>query len=167
MNSSQYAVGKKGQMGLTLIEMIIVIGIVMALLGIAFLNISNIRVVSSGGSATTVLISDFKNQQIKAMTGDTEGRGVADNYGIKILPNRYVLFHGLSYIPSDTSNFTIPIDDGQVLSSTFQDDMIIFSSNSGELVNYLSGQDTVSITTNQGSTKVIQFNKYGTVTQIN
>jgi type II secretory pathway pseudopilin PulG len=166
MISSKTDPAEKSQSGLTLIEMIIVIGIVMSLLGIAFLNISNIRVVSSGGNATTVLISDLKNQQIKAMTGDTEGRGVADNYGIQIFPDRYVLFHGLSYIPSDTTNFTVPIDDGQTLSTTFQNDKIIFSSNSGELVNFVTGEDTVNITTNTG-TKTIQFNKYGTVTEIN
>jgi type II secretory pathway pseudopilin PulG len=167
MKSLVNAVDKKGQLGLTLIEMIIVVGIIMSLLGIAFLNISNIRVVSSGGSATTVLISDLKNQQIKAMTGDTEGRGVADNYGIKILPDKYVLFHGLTYIPSETSNFTVPIDDGQTLSTTFQNDVLIFSSNSGEMINFVEGQDTVNITTDAGETKAIRFNKYGTVTQIN
>ena len=146
--------------------MLLVIGIVLTLLAIAFLSISNIRVISSNTSTQTVLISDLKNQQIKAMTGDTEGRGTADNYGVKILSDRYVLFHGLSYNPSDSGNFVIPIDGRQTLTSTFQNGLIIFASNSGELINFTIGQNTVTIMDDDGESKVLHFNKYGTITQV-
>lgn len=158
---------KSSQSGLTLIEMLLVVGIIMTLLSISFISISNIRIVSSGSSATTVFISDLKNQQIKAMTGDTEGRGIGDNYGVKVLTDRYILFHGLSYVASDSSNFSIPVDSGHSLSSTFTNGLIIFASNSGELVNFVVNNDSVTITDNDGSAKTMRFNKYGTVTQIN
>ena len=154
--------------GLILIELLLVLGILSILFAIGIVSLTNIRVISGNSSAGVVLISDLKTQQIKAMTGDTEGRGVPDNYGVKILTDRYVLFHGLSYNPSDTSNFSVPVDNGYLLSSTFPDSTIIFASESGQLVGFVTNQDTISITsTPSGQVKTFQFNAYGTITNIN
>jgi len=158
----------KYQAGLTLIELLLVIGILSVLFGIAFVSITNIRIITGNSSANVVLASDLKTQQIKAMTGDTEGRGVPDNYGIKILPNNYVLFHGQNYNNSDTSNFTVAIDSGYTLSTTFPNSTILFASESGQLVGYVPGQNSITITsTPSGQIKTIQLNAYGTITSIN
>ncbi len=154
--------------GLTLIELLLVIGILSILFAIGIVSLTNIRVISGNSSASVVLISDLKTQQIKAMTGDTEGRGVPDNYGVKILSNRYVLFHGLTYNPSDTSNFSVPVDNGYILSTTFPNSTILFASESGQLVGFVPNQNTISLTsTPSGQVKTIQFNAYGTITNIN
>ena len=158
----------ENQKGLTLIELILVIGILMVLLSMAFVSISNIRVISTNSNTSTVIASDLKNQQIRAMVGDTEGRGVPDNYGVKILSTQYVLFHGVSYNSSDTTNYAIPVSTGYTLSSTFANDTVLFASESGELVNSVQNQDTIILTnTTSGQTKTIRLNKYGTITSIN
>lgn len=154
--------------GLTIVELLVVIGILSVLLSIGIVSILNIRVITSNNTSTAVIASDLKTQQIKAMTGDTEGRGVPDNYGIKILSNQYVLFHGNTYSPSDTSNFPVPVDTGYTLSTTFPNDTILFASQSGEISGFVQNNNTIKITNTVSSqSKTIQLNKYGTITNIN
>jgi hypothetical protein len=125
----------------------------------------------SSAAVNTVIdpfITDFKNQQVKAMVGDTEGRGVPDNYGVYIQPSSYTLFHGQIYNTSDTTNFSVPIDSSLQLSTTFAGNTISFASGSGEIKNFVTGQDTVVIKnpiTNEQ--KTIKFNKYGAILSIN
>ncbi len=153
------------QRGLTLIELMLVIGILSLLFGIGIVSLSNIQIVATSSSATTVLISDLKTQQIKAMVGDTEGRGEPDNYGIKVLSDQYIMFHGIEYNPADTANFSVPIPESYSLSSTFQNDAVLFASDSGEVVNFIDGSNSITITNiPSGSTETITLNKYGTVT---
>ncbi len=155
------------QQGLTLIELLLVVGILSVLFGIGFVGIGSLRDVSTKSSSFSVLVSDLKNQQIKSMVGDTEGRGVPDNYGIKILSTSYVLFHGNAYNPADPANFDIPVDSGYSLSSTFPDETILFASDSGELVNFSEGQNTITITHNEtGSSQSMEINGYGTIISI-
>lgn len=153
------------QRGLTLIELMLVIGILSLLFGIGIVSLSNIQIVATSSSATTVLISDLKTQQIKAMVGDTEGRGEPDNYGIKVLSDQYIMFHGIEYNPADTANFSVPIPESYSLTSTFQNDAVLFASDSGEVVNFIDGSNSITITNiPSGSTETITLNKYGTVT---
>ena len=155
------------QKGFTLIEIVLVVGILTILLSMAFVSIGNIRVISTNSNTSTVIVSDLKNQQIRAMVGDTEGRGVPDNYGIKILPTQYILFHGNLYNPSDTTNYAIPISTGFSLSSTFTNDTILFASESGEIVTFTQNHDTITLTnTTSNQAKTIHLNKYGTITSI-
>jgi prepilin-type N-terminal cleavage/methylation domain-containing protein len=155
------------QKGFTLLEIVLVVGILTILLSIAFVSIGNIRVISTNNSTSSVIVSDLKNQQVRAMVGDTEGRGIPDNYGIKILPTQYVLFHGDSYNASDTTNYAIPVSTGFTLSSTFTNGIILFASESGELVNFVANHDTITLTnTTSNQIKTIHLNKYGTVTSI-
>lgn len=155
------------QAGLTLVELLIVVGILGLLFSITFISIFNVRVISTNSSTASVITSDLKNQQIKAMVGDTEGRGVPDNYGVKILTNQYVLFHGVNYNPNDTTNFPVPVENGYTLSTTFANGTLLFASESGEIVGFLPAQNTITLTnTTTGKTKTIHFNKYGTITQI-
>ena len=134
------------QKGFTLLEIVLVVGILTILLSIAFVSIGNIRVISTTNNTSSVIVSDLKNQQVRAMVGDTEGRGIPDNYGIKILPTQYVLFHGVSYDASDTTNYAVPVSTGFTLSSTFTNGVILFASESGELVNFVANHDTITLT---------------------
>lgn len=153
------------QAGLTLVELLLVVGILSVLFGIGFVGISNTQAIFTNNSSASVLISDLKNQQVKAMVGDTEGRGIPDNYGIKILSNKYVLFHGNTYNAADSANFSVPVDTGYTLNTTFPNTTALFASNSGELVNFVSGQNSITLEdTRSGQNKTIQINKYGTVT---
>ncbi len=156
------------QSGITMVEILIVTGIIVLLFTISTISLLNIRVSSSTSASTNVLISDIKAQQIKALAGDTEGRGVPDNYGVKIQSNKYTLFHGISYSASENTNFDVPVETGYQLSTTFPDATILFVPKSGEIENFTSGQNSVTLTnTSTGRTKTIQFNKYGTIISSN
>lgn len=158
----------KYQEGLTLVELLLVIGILGLLFSITFISVFNIRVISTNNSTTSIITSDLKNQQIKAMVGDTEGRGVPDNYGVKILSSQYVLFHGVNYNQADNTNFSVPVENGYTLSTTFPNSLMLFASGSGEIVGFVSNQNTITLTnTSSSRTKTLHFNKYGTITQIN
>ncbi len=155
------------QVGLTLVELLLVVGILGLLFSIAFISIFNVRIISTNATTTSVITSDLKNQQIKAMVGDTEGRGTPDNYGIKILSTQYVMFHGTNYNPADTTNFSVPVENGYTLSTTFPNTTVLFASESGEIVDFQSNQNTITLTnTSSNKTKTIHFNKYGTITQV-
>ncbi len=156
------------QKGLTLVELIVVIGILSLLIAIAFVSVANIRVLTTNTNTISVIASDLKAQQIKAMTGDTEGRGVKDNYGIKILPNEYIFFHGNGYNPMETTNYSFSIGSGYTLSTTLPDQTILFASGSGEVVNFVPNQDTITITNSQtNQTRSLKLNAYGTAIEIN
>lgn len=152
------------QRGLTLIELILVVGIIVLLFGIGFVGITNIQVLTARSTAATILISDIRNQQIKAMVGDTEGRATPDNYGVKLFTDKYVLFHGNNYDPNDPDNYSIPLPDAHSMTSTFPNDEIVFASDSGELLGFIEGSNTVTIINNPSSTsETITLNAYGVV----
>ncbi|OGH20552.1 MAG: hypothetical protein A3D74_03040 [Candidatus Levybacteria bacterium RIFCSPHIGHO2_02_FULL_37_13] len=156
------------QKGFTLPELLITIGIISVLFG--FITVNLIRTQRQSYLTTTVdtLVSDLYSQQNKAMVGDTEGSGVISDHGIYFETNRYVLFRGSSYNPSDTSNF--PVNLVQLLTfsnitfPTCPTCYVLFSKGSGE-TGLVNGSNTVTLTdTTNGEQKIIQLNKYGAVT---
>lgn len=159
----------KNQKGFTLVELIVTIGILAILLGMITLNLGGIERRTTINASVDTLISDLKQQQIKAMVGDTEGRVSNDNYGIHFESNRYILFHGNSYSSSDTSNFPVNLSSGtNITNILFSNSDLIFASVSGEIVGFTPGQNSVTITNStDGQQKSIIINKYGAVTAVN
>lgn len=163
-------VEKRGlnQKGTTLIEVLIVISIFTTLVSFTTLSLLNVRSKTSVDTSVYSFITDIKNQQIKAMVGDTEGRGVPDMYSAYITPTDYTLFHGSNYSPVDPGNFVIKAPDGYSLSTTFPLSEIIFATGSGEITNYVNNQNSIIFTeTSSGIQKVIRMNQYGAVVSIN
>lgn len=119
------------QRGFTLIELAIVTAITIALLG--FITISLIRSQQSASSASVeeILLADLKQQQLKAMIGDTEGRLTSDAYGVHFDSNRYILFHGAVYSPSDSSNYVTNLESDMQFNNPNYD--ILFSRMNGEI----------------------------------
>lgn len=151
--------------GFTLIEVMIVMGVVGLLMGYMSLNVLNSRNSANINTALTTFITDFKNQQTKAMVGDTEGRGVPDTYSIYFNSDKYVLFHGATYVATDSSNFSVTMPQGLTITTTFPSSKIIFSQGSGEISPFTPGSNTVVITNSStGQQKIIQINKYGIIT---
>jgi prepilin-type N-terminal cleavage/methylation domain-containing protein len=68
--------------GFTIIELMIAMGIFVIITSLVTINLLNAQHIASIDSTVTTLIADLKQQQVKAMTGDTEGRGITDQYGI-------------------------------------------------------------------------------------
>jgi prepilin-type N-terminal cleavage/methylation domain-containing protein len=151
------------QKGFTIIELIITMGILAIITSLATINLLNAQHIASIDSTTTTLISDLKQQQLKAMVGDTEGRVAADQYGIHFDADKYVLFHG-SYDPTDTSNFVVELEGTLSFTNISGDGNIIFSQGSGES----SGLNPIVLKDDQtNKQKTITTNVYGVITYVN
>ena len=153
--------------GITLIETIVVVGVLLTLIGMASISFLPFRSKSTLDTAITTLIADIKSQQIKAMAGDTEGREANDNYGVYFGTNSYTLFHGTDFNPGDSSNFTVTLDDQLLILSTFPTSEIIFSIKNGQLASFSETQNSITLRDSiTGDSKTININRYGVVTQI-
>jgi len=159
---------RRGENGFTFTELVITMAIILLLLG--FITFNLVRAQSSSALTTTIdtLTTDIKNQQIKAMVGDSEGRSSSDSYGIHFSTKQYVLFHGASFIQSDTSNSTVTLDSSLAFSSnTFPNGNIIFLQTSGEVSSFSATTNSIILQTMSGNQfKTITINKYGVVTGV-
>ncbi|OGF99725.1 hypothetical protein A2Y99_02015 [Candidatus Gottesmanbacteria bacterium RBG_13_37_7] len=155
--------------GLTLVELIITMAVFGILYGVVTVNLMGIKRQASLNSSLTTLISDIKNQQLKAMSADTEGRSTNDSYGLYFASDRYILFHGVTYNPSETSNFSVSLGDGMEFSTiNLPTNSIVFTKGSGEISNFLIGSNTLTLTNTQNNeVKTITINQLGTITTVN
>lgn len=152
------------QKGFTLIELIVAIAILTILITLATINLAKSQRTNTLDGAMQQVTSDFQGQQVKAMVGDTEGRSVPDAYGIYCNGTSYVLFHGASYNPSDSSNFTVPLDSSLQFTAT---STVIFSRVSGEVSGYNNAANTIVIQdTTNNATETAQFNALGVITNV-
>ena len=146
--------------GFTLVELLLVMSIMAILLG--FIAISLVKSQQTASLTTTeeILIAELRQQQLKSMIGDSEGRATPDSYGIHFDANRYVTFHGV-YSEADNSNSFFNLEDNMQFNNSNFD--VIFSRLSGEISSPL----TVELQDNTNSQlKRIYLNKYGVITQV-
>ena len=141
----------------TLIELIIGVSLFLSLLALGWSNISTLPGKITLNTVSQNLINDLRNQQSESMNG-------VNTYGIYIENTSYTLFKGLIYNPNDSTNLTVRLDDSNLsLSTMFPNSIIVFKSSSGEVNNFDSNNNTITITDNlSGSTQIIKLNKYGT-----
>lgn len=149
--------------GFTLIEMIVIMALVVALTGFITLNVVSSQRRASLIQVSEILASDMHNQQAKAMTGDAVGGVVPTGYGIHFESNKYVLFTGSSYNALETTNTVIPVTSPASFSAIgFPNNMVVFLARSGDIANYVSGSDYVTLSEGtSGQTKTIHLNRYG------
>ncbi len=154
--------------GFTLVELGIVFGIIALLLGFATFNLANVQKVTSVNSAIDALVSDMKSQQTKAMNG-TADSGAGESFGIYFQSDRYILFTGIAYSSTNSSNFTIMLGSNiELANSTFPNNSLVFLHQSGELNGFIDGMNTIAIQNIQGlNKKTITVSRYGIVTKIN
>lgn len=159
----------KSQKGFTLIEIMLVAGLSSVLAAVVVFNLLRFQNSSSSQANTDTLVSDLKSQQIKAMLGNTEGRNANDSYGIYFLSDKYILFHGTSYVSTDSANFAVNLPSNLVVqSTTFPGNIIVFTKLSGEIQGFTNGSNTVTLkAVNINKQTVITINRYGVVTGVN
>lgn len=142
--------------GFTLIELIISIAILAVLFAITTINISPLPSNTLQSTNLDTLLSDIRSQQTWSMSDDSF-------YGIYFGTDSYTLFKGNVFTEGISTNTVINLDPGIIFSNvTFPNSTVIFSPGSGDITNYITGQDSfalTSLTTNKST--VIKINKYG------
>lgn len=152
--------------GFTLVELIIVMTIFAIVAGLITTNLIRPQTSASVDATVNILASDLKAQQIKSMIGDTNTMPTAQSFGIYFENNKYTLFTGSSYNPLDTNNFTVNLDANITLTNfpLPPSNPIIFSRRSGEVLNFISGQNTLTIQNIEtGDQKILTLNHPGSL----
>jgi prepilin-type N-terminal cleavage/methylation domain-containing protein len=153
---------RSAQRGYTLVELMVVIGILLVVMGFLTINLLRSQEKASVTATINILESALREQQMKAMSGDTEGRSTASEYGVKFFSDRYVLFHGVSYDPSDAANFPTILEGTLQFATTLTNNEVIFSRGSGEVVGGQGGDITLQ-SGSQNEQAILHLNKYGVV----
>src|SRR3989338_5441649 len=110
--------------GFTIPELIVTIAIFAILATLVTLNVVGVKQRASLDTTVKVLIGDLRLQQLKAMTGDSEGRLVPDSYGLHPAGDKYILFHGNVFEQTSADNFIVDLGDNVVFTTSTD---IIFS----------------------------------------
>lgn len=153
--------------GFTLIEVLVVTAIAGLLLSFVFINTVKPQSTTALTSGVNVLISDLRLQQLKSMAGET-GILEASPSGVFFGSTSYTLFSGGNYSPLNPDNFTVTLGKGLRFSSvSLPNSEVQFATGSGEIVSFTPESDSVTIQWNNGVSKTIKLNRYGSATQIN
>jgi type II secretory pathway pseudopilin PulG len=155
--------------GFSLPEVMVVVAILIMSTSLVMGNLFSLRQSTSITTTVDSLIVDMKEQQIKAMVGDTEGGVTAGSYGVYFEATRYILFHGNTYSAADPKNSIVNLDGSIYFSSmTFPGTQIVFFPQSGEVAGFVDGSNTITVKDLKSTKqKVITLNRYGVVTSIN
>ncbi len=153
--------------GFIFIELVVVLALFGALLGMMSINLLGFKNSATLSATIDEVVVDISSQQTKAMTSTTAGAG-ATPYGVRFESNRYILFHGALYNPSDTSNSSIALDTRTIFSViNLPNASIVFASQSGEIVGFDPSRASVTVyQQNSFVSKTIHVNQYGVVTSV-
>lgn len=144
----------------TLIELIIVLGVVSTLLAFSAANYLAPQYSSSLETTTTTLVSDLRRQQLLAMTGSSGG----GEYGIYFDSGSYFLFPGSGYSPGDPANFQVTLNPGLTVGvGGGLPNPLIFLSGSGQIA---SGGTLTLSQEGSGVSRIFTLNTYGSVIQV-
>jgi prepilin-type N-terminal cleavage/methylation domain-containing protein len=159
---------KTSQSGVTLIELLLVMGIISILFTISSILLLNLIPKASQTTHAEVLISELRHQQLKAMVGETQGTGAPQAYGVYIASDRYVLFGGEAYDSNDPTNFVVVLEGQLQLSTNFANQQIVFLAGSGEVKDFDIGNNRLTLSGGpSGQTVIMEVNRYGVVYEIN
>lgn len=151
--------------GFSLLEVLVVMGLIAILTGLTVTNLIRPQTTASIDGVVNTLAADIKSQQLKAMVGDSLSASSAQEHGVRVQPTNYTLFKGASYAGGDTDNFTLQQGSDISLSTTFPSSVLIFTKAAGEVSGFVNGSNTITVTnTVSGQVKTLTVNRYGAVT---
>jgi type II secretory pathway pseudopilin PulG len=141
--------------GFTLAEMVVIIAISLTMLGLGTLSLVNSQAKASLSTVIETFIADLKEQQVKAMVGDTEGSGSISDYGIDFETTSYTLFRN-TYTLGGSANYALTLPPTIQVTSA----QILFTKGSGETT-----PATITFTdTTTNEQRTVTINKYGAIT---
>lgn len=149
-------------------ELIVVMAIVAILVSFIFVDILGSQRKASISSAVTLLISDLKLAQIRAMGGENGGDDAASPSGIFFDTSSYTIFSGPTFQVTDENNVKVQLESSLILTTNLAGEKLLFASGSGEVDGWATGADSVTIrnlTSNESRTMII--NRFGVVTSVN
>ena len=152
----------KNNNAFTLVELILIMGLFSLLVMISGINLIKPQVSASIDTTVNQIVSDLKSQQIKSMSGSTDGLSSSQNFGIYFESDKYTLFTGSSYNSSDSRNFIVHLATGLSLSNNLTSSQIVFSKINGEIVSYTSGS-YVQLSHSSGGSQIINISSLGVV----
>lgn len=154
-------------LGFTIVELMLTLGVISVLTTVSVIALIRPQDVASVNTTGTKLVADIKNQQLKAMMGGTDGDSHSYPFGIYFENNRYTLFRGLNYSPSDNNNFIVDLDTNLVINNiNLPSNTIVFNKRSGEVVNFNPVTNSLVLTSSVGSQNItISVNRYGIINQ--
>ena len=153
--------------GFTLIEIIIAMSIFATLSGIITINLLHAQSKTSLDTSVASILADIKGQQTLAMSGSIQGGTSASEYGIYFCTTSYIIFFGYSYSVNNSTNFVIPLKNNVNFSSvTFPSRVIIFQRASGEIANFNSAQNQITLSNQGGENKTITLNGIGVISSV-
>ena len=153
--------------GFTLIKIIIAMSIFATLSGIITINLLHAQSKTSLDTSVASILADIKGQQTLAMSGSIQGGTSASEYGIYFGTTSYTIFSGSSYSANNSTNFVIPLKNNVNFSSvTFPSRVIIFQRASGEIANFNSAQNQITLSNQGGENKTITLNGIGVISSV-
>lgn len=151
--------------GYTLIEILLVVTVIGILISVGRQTIqSNLPHVTLDTVSQRV-ISDVKHQQLSAITGETPQSGTRLDYSVRFEEHRYILYPGLVYVENNPENTIVTLDNGYIFTdSTIPSSELSFSRLSGDIRNYVAGQNSVKLVfTQTNESRLITINNRGVI----
>jgi type II secretory pathway pseudopilin PulG len=152
----------KKRSGFTIIEVLIIVGLFMILVGIGTINTSRTAQTVSLQSVYDEVVAAVGAQQLYAMTGRAASSGTNTSYGVRFEPDQYILFAG-SYVAGDSANVVTQLPPNMSFSTIdVPSQVVIYATESGQIQGYDSNQATVVLTDQTtGKARTLHWNTLG------
>src|SRR5258706_4174330 len=92
--------------GFTLVELLIVMGIALIILGMITFNLAGTQRSTSINASVNKIVADINSQRIKSMSGTNVSPSASDRFCVSFQSNKYVLFHCTAINFRDSSHYS-------------------------------------------------------------
>jgi len=128
--------------GLTLIEVLVVIGILAILFSLGTVIFGSFTRKDQALVEARRIEAILNEAKIKTISGFSLGEGQNLNFGVYFQTDRYVLFPGLTYDPQDSRNqeFLLPVS-LEIVPIFFPENSVVFEKVTGEVLGFNPDQN--------------------------
>jgi len=156
---------KEQKTGLTLIEMMIVIGILAILFSLGAIVFNSFVKGDQIDSGVKKVISCLNEARAKTLAGYSLGGESALNFGVHFEENAYTLFGGSVFDSQDQTNQRFSLDEGLIFNQIeLSSGNIIFEKITGQVVGFDGDQNFVILKSRDSSQeRRVTINKLGTI----